>query len=75
MVKIVDANTGRARVRLKIFALHILVYFLIMLTLVPFNIFVYDSSIWVIFPMVGWGSVLAIHAAFVMGLFDHFTSN
>jgi hypothetical protein len=27
---------------------------------------------WFLLPMIGWGGVLAIHAAHVMGLFDIF---
>ena len=55
--------------RLKGFALHLLAYFVMMAVLVPVNLFVFDETIWFPFPLVGWGSVLAIHVAFVLGLF------
>ena len=75
MTKTVDENSEKARRHLKKFALHITGYFVTMFILVPLNIFVYDSLIWFVFPLVGWGSALAIHAAFVLGLFGHSNSN
>ena len=75
MSKIDDKSAENARRRLKVFALHIFGYFIVMIILLPLNIFVYNSLIWFIFPMVAWGSVLAIHAAFVLGLFGHSSSN
>ena len=67
-----DSNDERALdagQRLKGFGLHLLGYFVAMLIIVPVNLYIYDSSIWFVLPMVGWGSVLAVHAAYVMGLF------
>ena len=55
--------------RLKGFGLHLLGYLVAMMVLVPLNLFVFSETIWFPFPMVGWGSVLAIHVAFVLGLF------
>jgi hypothetical protein len=75
MTKTEEESAEKACRRLKGFSLHILWYFLIMFILVPLNIFVYNSLIWFVFPLVGWGSVLAIHAALVLGLFGHSTSN
>ena len=75
MTKTVDENSEKARRRLKKFAFHIFGYFVTMFILVPLNILVYDSLIWFVFPLVGWGSALAIHAAFVLGLFGHSNSN
>ena len=75
MTKTEDESVEKASRRLKGFAVHILCYFLIMVILIPLNIFIYDSLIWSVFPLVGWGGALAIHAAFVLGLFGHFTSN
>ena len=75
MTKTVGENSEEARRCLKKFALHIFGYFVTMFILVPLNIYVYDSMIWFVFPLVGWGSALAIHAAFVLGLFGHSNSN
>ena len=70
-----DERADKSRKRLKGFAFHLLGYFIAMFILVPLNVFVYDSSIWVVFPLVGWGSALAIHAAFILGLFGSSASN
>ena len=75
MTKTEDESAERARRRLKVFALHIFWYFLIMFILVLFNIFVYDSIIWFVFPLIGWGSALVIQAAFVLGLNGYSTSS
>lgn len=56
--------------RLKGFGLHLLIYIVLMAILVPLNLFVFSQVIWFPFPMVGWGSLLAIHVAFVLGLFN-----
>jgi 2TM domain len=56
--------------RLRGFKLHLAGYFLVMLVLVPVNLLLTPETPWFVWPMVGWGSILAIHAAWVMGLFD-----
>jgi len=61
-------NGSVANRRLRGFAVHLLVYFAAMLVLVPVNLFLYPETVWFVFPMVGWGSMLAIHVSFVMGL-------
>jgi two-component system LytT family sensor kinase len=58
------------RRRLKGFGAHLIGYFLVMIVLVPVNMMSTPDNPWFMFPMVGWGSVLALHAAYVMGLFD-----
>jgi hypothetical protein len=70
-----DESTEKARRRLNGFALHILGYFLTMFILVPLSGFVFDYLIWFVFPLVGWGSALVIHAAFVLELFGYSTSS
>ncbi len=50
--------------------MHLLGYFMVMVVLVPLNYFVSPENPWFVLPMVGWGSVLALHVAWVMGLFD-----
>lgn len=41
-----------------------------MVVLVPVNFLTTPHEPWFVLPMVGWGSVLALHVAWVMGLFD-----
>ncbi len=64
------AGTGRAAARLRAFKLHLLAYFLVVAALVAVNLLVDPETIWFVWPMVGWGPVLALHTAWVMGLFD-----
>ena len=70
-----DERVDKARNRLKGFGLHLFGYFIVMLILVPLNAFVYDGSAWSVFPLVGWGSALAVHAALVLGLFGRSNPN
>ncbi len=67
-----DDDGIRERRRLRVFALHLAGYFVAMAVIVPTNLFLTPETPWFVLPMVGWGSVLAGHAAFVMGLFDVF---
>lgn len=69
-----DAATDvpRARRRLKGFGTHLVVFFAAMVVLVPINFFVTPHNPWFVLPMVGWGSLLAVHAAYAMGLFRVF---
>jgi hypothetical protein len=67
-----DKATERARRRLRGFAWHLIGYFAAMLVLVPLNLLLTPDTIWFVLPLVGWGAMLAIHAAYAMGLFDIF---
>ncbi|MFP6741769.1 MAG: 2TM domain-containing protein [Alphaproteobacteria bacterium] len=58
-----------ARRRLRGFGLHIIGYFLVMAAVVVVNLAATPETVWFVWPGVGWGGVLAIHAAFAMGLF------
>lgn len=62
----------RTRRRLKAFGTHLVAYFLVMIVIVPINYWLAPAEPWFVLPMVGWGSVLAVHAAYAMGLFDVF---
>ncbi len=64
-----EQATERARRRLRGFIIHLMVYFAVMLLLVPINIVLSDRP-WFLLPMVGWGAPLALHAAWAMGLLD-----
>lgn len=58
-----------AKERLRGFAIHLLAYFLVMAGLVAVNMLYNPDSVWALYPVVAWGSALALHAAYVMGLF------
>lgn len=59
-----------ARRRLRGFGRHLIGYFAVMIVLVAVNFATTPDNPWFMWPMVGWGGVLAIHAAYAMGLFD-----
>lgn len=66
-----DTEKSKAqRQRLRGFALHLLGYFAVIIVLGIINYMTSPEDPWVVLPMVGWGSVLALHVAWVMGLFD-----
>lgn len=58
-----------ARRRLRGFGLHIIGYLMVMSAVVVVNLAATPAVIWFVWPGVGWGGVLAIHAAYAMGLF------
>ena len=64
-----DEAGAKAWSRLRGFAWHLIGYFAVMVVLGAINVLYTPDSIWMLLPLVGWGSVLAVHAAFVMGLF------
>ena len=47
-----------------------MVYFIVVAACAAFNFTNSPDRLWFIFPMVAWGAPLALHAAWVMGLFD-----
>jgi hypothetical protein len=55
--------------RLRYFQLHLLGYGAVMVLLVILNLTLDPERIWFVWPMVGWGGVLALHVAYVMGIF------
>lgn len=67
-----DQAAERACRRLRGFVWHLAGYFAAMLVIVPVNLILTPDMVWFVLPMVGWGSALAIHVAFAMGLFDVF---
>jgi hypothetical protein len=60
-----------SRRRLKGFVLHLAGYFVVTAALVAINLATEAEAEepWFLLPVVGWGSVLALHAAYAMGLF------
>ncbi len=64
-----DQDVQRARRRLRGFGLHLAGYFVVIVALAAINMLSSPENPWFVWPMVGWGGVLAIHAAFAMGLF------
>ena len=63
-------DAQRQRRRLRGFGIHLLCYFAVMTVLAIVNLSTSPETPWFVLPMVGWGSVLAIHAAWAMGLLD-----
>ena len=61
--------------RLRGFAIHLALYFLTMIVLVAVNFTTGPENPWFVLPMVGWGSILALHTAYVMGLFRGLSGN
>ena len=62
-------EVAEGRRRLRGFQYHLIGYFLVMIIIVPFNLLTTPENPWFVWPMVGWGSVLAVHTAWVMRLF------
>jgi hypothetical protein len=60
---------GSAQRRLRGFLAHLAGYAAVVVVLVAINALTDPARIWFVWPMVGWGGLLAIHAAYVMGLF------
>ena len=65
-----EAGHGLARRRLRGFGLHLVGYFVAMAVLVAVNLATAPENPWFVWPMVGWGGILAFHAAYAMGLFS-----
>ncbi len=55
--------------RLRGFLVHLAGYAAAMVALVAVNLALAPDRPWFVWPMVGWGGVLAIHVAYVMGGF------
>ena len=62
-----DEYAGRRR--RKGFGIHLVGYFVVMAVLVTVNLVAMPENPWFVWPGVGWGGVLALHAAYAMGLF------
>lgn len=58
-----------ARRRVSAFGYHLIGYFIAMMVLVPINLLTTPDEPWFVLPMVGWGALLALHAAYAMSLF------
>jgi len=72
MTDIETENLIRARKRLLGFGAHLVGYFIAVAAILLFNFLEGVGPGRMVFPIVAWGSVLALHAAFVMGLFNIF---
>ncbi len=69
-----DGAPSEAETRLKGFVKHLVVYFVVMAVLVAVNVLT-STAPWFLLPLIGWGAVLAIHAAHAIGLFSTFKRN
>jgi hypothetical protein len=63
-------SESRGAARLRGLKWHLLGYFLAVAALAAVNLLATPETLWFVWPMVGWGPMLAIHTAWVMGLFD-----
>ena len=68
-----DSGVARARQRLRGLMIHFFGYSAIIAALVVVNLLLSPEIQWFVWPMVGWGGILAIHTAWAMGLFDILT--
>ena len=60
--------------RLRGFVRHLLAYFIVSGLAFTANVTFTPEASWFLLPVVGWGAVLALHVAYVMGLFDVFSN-
>jgi len=67
-----EGGNEHARRRLRGFGVHLVAYFAAMVVLVGASVFFSPENPWVLAPVVAWGAVLAVHAAYAMGFFDVF---
>jgi hypothetical protein len=65
-----DAAARRAERRLRGFRIHLGVFAGLAIAAVVTMLLVDPRTPWILLPLVGWGPVLALHVAYVMGLFD-----
>lgn len=66
---VIDRNQFPGRQRLKFLIWHFAGCFVVIFALFALNILVIRNVLWFFVPMLGRGGVLAIHTAYVMGLF------
>jgi hypothetical protein len=59
--------------RLRGFLWHLAIYVVVSAACVVINLMVDPDTPWFVLPLVGWGSALALHVAYVMGLFKVFS--
>ena len=60
------------RRRLRGFGAHLVAYCAVMAVLIAASVFFSPENPWLLAALVGWGAVLAVHAAYAMGLLDVF---
>ena len=65
-------RVAAARSRLRGFHLHLAAFAIVVAALIAIGLVFDPGASWIVVPPVAWGSVLALHAAYAMGLFDAF---
>ena len=69
-----NSSAARAQTRLRGLLIHLIVYFTVSAAAFVINITTDPETAWFVLPVVGWGSFLAVHVAYAMGLFDVFSN-
>ncbi len=68
-----DYQAAKRRVEAKMgFYIHLSVYLVVILGLVALNLFSSPRTLWVQWPMLGWGTAVAIHGLMVLLLPNRF---
>jgi len=65
-------QTVASRKRLRGFTIHMSLFLIVMNVLVILNFIYTPQDWWFVLPLILWGTPLALHAAYVMGLFRVF---
>ena len=68
-----EGGDEHARRRLRGFGIHLVATFAAMAVLIGASVFFSPQNPWLLAPVVAWGAVLAVHAAYAMGLLDMLT--
>ena len=68
------SEPDRSRARIRGFRIHFLAYLAGSIAAFLLNLVIVPEVHWFVLPLVGWGAVLALHVAYVMGLFDVFSN-
>jgi len=66
---VTDMTDDVTRARLRLFRWHLIAYFGVTAVLLALNLGVLGGPPWSLLFLVGWGAPLAVHCAYVMGLF------
>ncbi len=72
LIDVVDHGAAGAQRRLRGFAFHMATFLVVMSVVIIVNFIYTPHNWWFVLPLILWGSPLALHAAYAMGLFRVF---